>query len=225
MTKGWLAVRAEYFAALCLIFNLNASAQDRLPIITSVAYQDGFVMVHTPKIRHFKGVQPIGAEVNLQYQTTGKKFWHQLYHYPRLGISLLGLDYRQPILGKSVAASIYISKLVYDHPQAKIRVRLGTGLAYFSNYFDRRTNATNNVVSAPLNAVIQTRVEYDRKISQKLSVVTAVGINHYSNGGNAKPNLGINIGTLSVGLDYYSHRDFVPITQDIPPIQKSFRSR
>ena len=110
--------------------------------------------------------------------------------------------------------------LVYQRPNHTISVRLGTGLAYFSNYFDRKTNATNNVVSAPLNAVIQTRVEYDRRITEKLSIVAAAGINHYSNGGNTKPNLGINIGTLSVGFNYYSQRDFVPITQDIPPLIK-----
>lgn len=220
MSKGWTAARIGLMGICYFFVHITASAQKGLPVITGATYQDGFVIVHSSKIRHLKGVQPIGAEVNLQYQTTGKKYWHQLYKYPRLGISLLALDYREPTLGKSLAASVYINKLVYNRPKDQVSLRLGTGLAYFSNYFNSRTNATNNVISAPLNAVIQTRIEYDRKISGKLSVLTAVGINHYSNGGNSKPNLGINIGTLSVGLNYYSHRSFVPETQEIPPLPR-----
>ncbi len=220
MTNGWRAVRVGYIVVISLLSEVIAAAQSNLPIMVGAAYQDGFVIVHTSKIRHLKGVQPLGAELNLQYQTTGRKAWHQFYRYPRLGISLIGLDYRDLILGKSLAASVYLSKPVYNSLKNKVNVRLGTGLAYVSQYFDRKTNSTNNVISAPLNAVIQTRVEYERKVSKTLAVVTAVGINHYSNGGNSKPNLGINIGTLTVGLNYNSFREFIPEPQDIPPVDK-----
>ncbi len=210
---GWLVMCS------CLIIT-NALAQKNIPLIIGAAYQDGFVLVHTSKIRHLKGVQPLGAELNFQYQTTGQKPWHQFYNYPRIGISLIGLDYREPTLGKSLAASVYISKRVHSSAKNKVNVRVGTGLAYFSQYFKQEINPTNNVISAPLNAVIQTRAEYERKINETLSLVTALGINHYSNGGNAKPNLGINIGTLSLGLNYNSFREFVPEPQNIPPPDK-----
>jgi hypothetical protein len=221
MTTEWRAVRIGCIVVFSFILGIKAAAQTNLPVIVGAAYQDGFVIVHTSKIRHLQGVQPLGAELNLQYQTTGHKAWHQLYRYPRLGISLIGLDYRNLILGKSLATSVYISKPVISRAKDRVNVRLGTGIAYFSQYFDQKTNPTNNVISAPLNAVIQTRVEYERKVTNSLAVVTAVGINHYSNGGNSKPNLGINIGTLTVGLNYNSFREFVPEPQNIPPVDKS----
>ncbi|WP_146153610.1 acyloxyacyl hydrolase [Adhaeribacter arboris] len=216
MSKKRLIFR-WYFIVLGYFSCLAAYAQERTPLIIGVAYQAGSVLVHSPKIRHLQGVKPNGVEINLQYQTTGTKFWHQLYKYPRIGISFIAFDYQEPILGKSVAASIYINKFVYHRVQDQLSVRLGSGLAYFSNHFDWRVNATNNVISAPLNAVIQFRAEYERMLSQKFSLVLAAGINHYSNGGNAKPNLGINIGTLSLGLNYYSHRSFEPLIQAWPP--------
>ena len=218
MRKEFAAVKTLILVLWCLFVSITASGQECSSLIVNAAYQDGFVIVHTPKIRHLKGVEPIGAELNLQYQTTGTKHWHQLYKYPRLGLSLIALDYRNPILGKSLAGSIYISKFIYNQSRSKVNVRVGTGLAYFSNYFNWRTNATNNVISAPFNAVIQFRVEYDRKITRNFSLLTGMGINHYSNGGNSKPNLGINIGTLTVGLNYNSFRSFEPLVQPWPDL-------
>ncbi|QMU30793.1 acyloxyacyl hydrolase [Adhaeribacter radiodurans] len=216
MIRNCLILRL-WFIVLGCFSCLLAFAQEKIPISIGASYLQGSVLVHSPKIRHLQGVNPVGAEINLQYQTTGTKFWHQLYKYPRIGISLIAFDYQKPILGKSLAASIYLNKYVYHRAQDQISIRVGTGLAYFSNHFDWRLNATNNVISAPLNAVIQFRAEYERILSPKFSLLLAAGINHYSNGGNAKPNLGINIGTLSLGLNYYSQRSFEPLVQAWPP--------
>ncbi|QNF32029.1 acyloxyacyl hydrolase [Adhaeribacter swui] len=211
-----MKVRISFLFIVGLLICRVGWAQNQNPISIGVTYQGGQVLVHSAKIRHLRGVQPQGIELNLQSQTTGTKFWHQLYRYPRLGISLIAFDYREPSLGKSLAASIYLNKYVHQGPQYTISVRIGTGLAYFSNHFDRKINATNNVISSPLNAVIQLRTEFERRISPQFSVVAAAGINHYSNGGNSKPNLGINIGTLTLGLNYHSQAAFEPLVQPWP---------
>lgn len=210
-----------YFLLTGYLLSTRAGiAQQRFPFSLGLTSQNGLVLVHSAKIRHLQGVQPQGVEINLQYQTTGTKFWHQLYQYPRIGLSLIAFNYREPSLGKSVAASVYLNKLVQRRNQHTLSVRVGTGLAYFSNHFDRRINATNNVISAPLNAVIQFRAEYERRVNAKYSIIAAAGINHYSNGGNSKPNLGINIGTLTLGLNYYSYRAFEPLVQPWPSLEK-----
>ncbi|RDC66394.1 acyloxyacyl hydrolase [Adhaeribacter pallidiroseus] len=201
-----------------MFFYQSGFAQVHLPLSLGVTYQHGLVLVHSPKIRHLQGVQPQGVEINLQYQTTGTKFWHQQYQYPRLGLSIIALNYKEPTLGKSLAASIYLNKLIHRQKQHTLSMRIGTGLAYFSNHFDRRLNATNNVISAPFNAVIQLRTEYERLINSTFSVVAAAGINHYSNGGNSKPNLGINIGTLSLGVNFYSYRTIDRLVQPWPVV-------
>ncbi len=215
----WVKSIKLSFAVISYFFiGQSAFAQKHVPLGLGIAYQNGLVLVHSAKIKHLQGVQPQGVEINLQYQTTGTKFWHQQYQYPRLGLSIIALDYREPTLGKSLAASIYINKLVHQQNHHTLSVRIGTGLAYFSNYFNRQLNATNNVISAPLNAVIQLRAEYERRLNSTFSVVAAAGINHYSNGGNSKPNLGINIGTLSLGVNYYSYRVFEPLVQPWPEL-------
>ena len=216
MRYWFLKVKFSCILVCYLFLCRSGLAQEHSPVNIGLAYQSGQVLVHSAKIRHLQGVQPQGLEVNFQYQTTGTKFWHQLYKYPRLGISVIAFDYREPSLGKSLAASVYLNKLVYQQRQHQVRVRVGTGLAYFSNFYNQRLNATNNVISAPLNAVIQLRAEYEYRINPAFSVVAAAGINHYSNGGNSKPNLGINIGTISLGVNYHRYWAYEPLVHPWP---------
>lgn len=169
------------------------------------AWQQGRVLVHTPKIRHLAGIHPGGLELNLQRQTVGQRYWHQLYRYPRVGLSLLYLDYHHPVIGQSLALSPYLSLPLTRGRRDRLHFRFGSGLAYFSNRYKQKENPSNNIISAPWNAVIQMRLEYEYLLADKLSLLAGAGLNHYSNGGNAKPNLGVNIATASLGLNFYTN--------------------
>jgi hypothetical protein len=186
--------------------------------IVGGAWQQGGLMVHTAKIRHLRGIQPSGWEVNLQRQTVGKRYWQQLYRYPRVGAALTYLDYHHLILGRSVALSPYLSLPVKTGERDKLHLRFGTGLAFFSNQFYRDQNPANNIISATWNAVIQTRLEYEYLLGGKLALLAGAGLNHYSNGGNAKPNLGVNIATASLGLNFYANPYYQTFVREKEPV-------
>ncbi|MGV3502367.1 MAG: acyloxyacyl hydrolase [Adhaeribacter sp.] len=169
------------------------------------AWQQGSVLVHTAKIRHLAGIHPGGLELNLQRQTAGWRYWHQLYRYPRVGFSLLYLDYHHPVVGQSLALSPYLSLPLRQGRRDRLHFRFGSGLAYFTNRYKVRENPSNNIISAPWNAVIQMRLEYEYLLANHLSLLAGAGLNHYSNGGNAKPNLGVNIATASLGFNFYTN--------------------
>ncbi|MDB5264341.1 MAG: hypothetical protein JWQ14_3624, partial [Adhaeribacter sp.] len=113
----------------------NATAQEKDPLIIGGAFQQGMVIVHTPKIRQFAGTKPSGIEINLQRQTIGNRYWQQLYRYPRLGLSVVYLHYQNPVLGQSLAVSPYLSLPVMRRKNDEIYFRFGTGLAYFTNNY------------------------------------------------------------------------------------------
>lgn len=184
------------------------------------ALQQGGILMHTPKIKHLAGTNPTGFEINLQKQTTGERYWYQLYRYPRLGLSFTYFNYHNTILGQSFALSPYLSLPVKQGNKGSLFFRFGTGLAYITNNYDIKDNPANNVISNNINAVIQTRLEYTRQISNRLGLLTAIGLNHYSNGGDTKPNLGINIGTATVGLNYFSQATAVVKTQEKPQLSQ-----
>jgi hypothetical protein len=187
--------------------------------IVGGAGQQGGVLIHTTKIRHLAGIRPSGWELNLQRQTVGKHYWQQLYRYPRVGASLTYLDYHQTIIGKSLALSPYLSLPLKHGKRHKLHFRFGTGLAFFSNRYYRQQNPANNIISANFNAVIQTRLEYEYLVGGQLAVLAGAGLNHYSNGGNAKPNLGVNIATASLGLNFYTNPHYQTFAREEEPLR------
>ena len=176
------------------------------PFIFGIYAQGGIIINHTAPVSHLVASHPTGFEVNVQRQTTGAAPWHGWYHYPKVGVALVYYDYHNPILGKSYAASVYLSKPLVRAERHELSFRLGTGLAYFPNHYDLYTNRKNTFVSSALNATLQMRLEYDVALSDHLGLLLALALNHYSNGGTAKPNFGINLPTLQVGVNYHQWR-------------------
>jgi len=91
-----------------------------------------------------------------------------------------------------------------------LSLRLGTGLAYFSEHYDLYTNRKNTFIGAPINATLQLRLEYDVAISPHVGLLLGLALNHYSNGATAYPNFGVNLPTLLLGINYYQAR-LVPV--------------
>ena len=176
----------------------------------------GFIISHSPFMRHLAVSHPTGFELNLQKQTTGKRNWHQLYQFPKIGYSLVYFDFHNPVLGQAYAASSYINKTLVKTRKGELNYRLGLGIAYLTKVYDQEKNYKNSVASSSLNATLQTRFEYDYRVSPKLSVLAGLGLNHYSNGATQKPNLGINIPTLSFGLNYHTVSEVFTESQPLP---------
>jgi len=188
----------------------------REPFIFGAYAQGGIIISHTAPVAHLVESHPTGFELNVQRQTTGAAPWHAWYKYPKVGLALVYYDYHNPILGQSYAASVYLSKPIVRTARHDLSFRLGTGLAYFPQHYDLYTNRKNTFVSSALNATLQMRLEYDVALSEHLGLLLGFGLNHYSNGGSAKPNFGINLPTLLLGLNYHQQRP-VPTARPLAP--------
>jgi hypothetical protein len=179
------------------------------------AYAQGsFILAHTDAIRHLVASHPTGFELNFQRQTTGAEPWHGWYKYPKIGLALTYYNFHNPALGQLVAAGPYINKSFSRGPKHDLSFRLGAGLAYLSNPHSFARNHKNNVASSALNATIQLRVEYDYALTPRLGLLAGLGLNHYSNGATSKPNFGINLPSVVLGLNYHEQRDAPKVNPD-----------
>ncbi len=169
-------------------------------------WQGSFTIPHSPAMKHLAQSHPNGAELNVQLQTTGKETWHKLHRYPKIGLNLNYYNYHEPVLGKSVALSFYINKPMWQDRKQQLNLRLGTGIAWFNRIYTLHENHKNTIISQAINAVLQTRLEYEWHFSEPVSLSAGIGLNHYSNGATSKPNLGINLPAATLGLTYYTHR-------------------
>ncbi len=193
-------------AATPQVYDSLASQATHMPLVLGAYAQGSFILAHTYAVKHLAVSHPTGFEVNMQRQTTGSAPWHGWYKYPKMGLALVYYDYHNPMLGQSFAASIYLSKPIYRTQRQDLSFRLGTGLAWFTNPFDIQTNRKNTIVSSALNATLQFRLEYDYALSQHLGLLLGLGLNHYSNGATTKPNFGVNLPTVVLGLNYHQQR-------------------
>lgn len=205
LLSGWAGARPAAAQAAVDIDSLKITAPPG-PFIFGLYAQGGIIINHTAPVSHLVASHPTGFELNVQRQTTGAAPWHGWYKYPKVGLALVYYDYHNPILGQSYAASVYLSKPISRTARHDLSFRLGTGLAYFPNHYDLYTNRKNTFVSSALNATLQMRLEYDVALTDHLGLLLALALNHYSNGGTAKPNFGINLPTLQVGVNYHQWR-------------------
>ena len=216
---------------ICLL--LGPAAQAQLPdsaqtaappepkgISVGALWQGSFIIPHSPAMKHLAQSHPVGAELNVQLQTTGTQAWHMLHKYPTLGFNLNYYNYRHPVLGNSVALGFYINKPMWKGKKQQLNFRMGTGLAWFDRQYNLHENHKNSIISQSINAVMQARLEYEWHFSEPVSLSAGIGLNHYSNGATSKPNLGINLPAATVGLTYYTHRPQHYLKPELPELNK-----
>jgi hypothetical protein len=188
----------------------------RAPFVIGAYAQGSIIMAHTYAIRHLVASHPTGFEVNLQRQTTGAAPWHGWYKFPKVGLALTYYDFHNPTLGYVFSASPYISKTFSRGPKHDLSFRLGAGLAYLTNPYNQETNHKNTIASSAINATLQFRFEYDYALTPHLGLLVGAGLNHYSNGATTKPNFGVNLPSVVLGLNYHQQRPAPTVNANAP---------
>lgn len=189
----------------------------RAPLVVGVYAQGSIIMAHTAAIRHLVASHPTGFEVNWQRQTTGAAPWHEWYRFPKVGVALTYYDFHNPTLGYVFSVSPYISKTFSRGPKHDLSFRVGAGLAYLTNPYNQETNHKNTIASSVLNATLQFRLEYDYALTPHLGLLAGLGLNHYSNGATTKPNFGVNLPSVVLGLNYHQQRPAPTYHRLAPP--------
>ena len=207
-TSRWIVGPVFFFlsAASAQAQVADSAAAKPAPFVVGAYAQGSIIMAHTYAIRHLVDSHPTGFEVNLQRQTTGAAAWHGWYKFPKIGVALTYYDFHNPVLGYVFSASPYISKAISRGDKHDFTFRLGAGLAYLTNPYNQDTNHKNTIASSALNATLQFRFEYDYALTPHLGLLVGAGLNHYSNGATTKPNFGVNLPSLVLGLNYYQQR-------------------
>jgi hypothetical protein len=163
----------------------------------------GITMQHNPKIGHLIQANPEGFEINLQQSLNGLRYWEKIYNQPIInyGLSYYNLNNNQQ-LGKLVIATAAMDLPLFRKPNTALFARIGTGLVYCTNPYDRDTNNQNTMLSTPVSFLLQTRLTYEIQLSENFKLTPNLNITHASNGAQTAPNRGVNLITANMGLAY-----------------------
>lgn len=183
-----------------LLFSLNINSQNI--DVYGAKFSYGYIMPHRPDIRYLINRHIPQYNLNVGYQTKGKKDWQNHWGFPEIGFGLYYANLGNPdVLGTSKAAYLYFDAPIFSEKFFAFNFFLGLGSAYLSKPFNYQTNPTNIAIGTHFN--IYANVNFETQLRMpKFVYFVDLGINHYSNGGSKKPNLGLNIPAVSLGVKY-----------------------
>ena len=165
---------------------------------------NGIILVHRSNISHLVKGNPIIYELNIGKSSSGNKLWQIENNLPDIGISLQCIDFKNPLqLGYALTASPYIEIPLNKTPKI-IRpiIRLCWGLTYITKSYDSNENKENIAIGSHFNSFVQFRCFWRFKLSNLLRIEPGITFTHASNGKAKNPNLGLNVASLNLGINY-----------------------
>ncbi len=130
-------------------------------------------------------------------------YFQDLYRSPTFGLGFTtALPYFEEI-GRPMAVYGFLD-MPFGRNLKNRRLRFGffgqLGLGFNANPFDEDENPLNNYLGSKVNVYVHLGLNAQYKLSNRLDLVTSLGLKHYSNGATTKPNKGLNMVPISLGL-------------------------
>jgi hypothetical protein len=164
----------------------------------------GFILVHRISIGHLVKGYPTIYEVNISKPTLGNKIWHLENNKPDVGVSLQCVDFANPKqLGYALTAAPYVEIPLNVHERmSRVIMRVCWGATYITKSFDIKDNHKNIAIGSHFNSYVQFRWFWQMQLTPRLRFEPGISFSHASNGKAKNPNLGLNVVSLSAGLNY-----------------------
>lgn len=192
----------------CILTSFSLKADDRFGAIGRYSietnYQFGRIIPHNSRFKANVTGFTNSVEVSFYKQTLGEKAWQRKLNYPELGGSFVFVHNADQQTFGNVYIVLAVAKFwIVRSRYVDFYVRVGTGFAFAPRHFNLLTNTENNVIGSTLNSADQIRLGLDFKPTPQIHLTLGVNLTHYSNAATQRPNLGINVPALSVGVRYF----------------------
>lgn len=195
-------------------FFVSAQKTEHGNLFLESKFQYGFIWQHKPTLKEIIGGNVKVFDISVGKQTYGKKYWEQLYRYPSYGFGYYFVNLGNPEeLGRANALFAYVDIPILRKKKHLLSYRISGGLAYL--------NQGNIAIGSPLNLYFDATISYHYRLSKHLDLINGFGATHFSNGAVKMPNLGINLFSYRLGLQYRLKipvREF--IKHELPEIEK-----
>ena len=160
----------------------------------------GSVILHNPDISHLITEHPAGLILGYNRKTFGNEDWEQWYNYPDLGASFIYQDMVNPTLGKNLGLYAHFNFYFFKR---NLQLRIGNGIVYTTNPYDKNTNFRNNAYGSRLLSSTYLMLNFHKeKIIKNLGFKAGISVIHYSNANVKAPNTSTNTLAFNAGLVY-----------------------
>ncbi|WP_027137658.1 acyloxyacyl hydrolase [Gaetbulibacter saemankumensis] len=165
-----------------------------------INYFKGNIAEHNSDILHLIQGHPEGVIVSWNKKTFGFEDWEQRYNYPDYGVSFIYQNLKNSVLGNNYS--------VYGHYnfyflKRHLVFRIGQGLAYNTNPYDKETNYRNIAFGTHLLSSTYAILNYKKeRIFDRFGLQAGLALIHYSNANFKAPNASVNSITVNLGVVY-----------------------
>ncbi len=166
----------------------------------------------------------ISLDLGLQSLDTSKYF-STYYKNPQYGINLsytsLGND---SLLGNEFSITPFFTYNPSGNHLRGFNFRLGIGLSYFTEFYDREVNKYNKAIGSSFTWSFQGIISKNILYFNRTSINISLGYSHASNGHTQLPNFGLNAAMLGLSAQIYTGSGSVMADQKrMKPLNRSKR--
>lgn len=173
--------------------------------LLAAEYYSGTTFLHSPTMRFDIPERSWGMGTELMFQSQGKRYWHEMYGFPRIGFQLGFKDFgNADILGYAIGCVPQIDFPLLRTSIGTTWLRFGFGADIITKPYDRVSNYDNNAIGTYLNNMTHLGFLWESSISPHWALRLGATLTHTSNGAVIMPNLGINTAEARFGLIYHA---------------------
>ena len=165
-----------------------------------VQYYEGTTIGKT--FNRIRDSRPFQGEIYYQRQINPNPVWNNAKRLPQWGIALSATHSGSKYVGAIVCVYPYLRLPLFTAGILESNLRLGFGLGWIQNIYDKETNTENLLLSQKINTHANISWQNEFRLGSHDFINTAVTFYHLSNAKTKLPNLGINIPSVSIGYRY-----------------------
>ncbi|MBT8282076.1 MAG: acyloxyacyl hydrolase [Muriicola sp.] len=211
------------FCLLCATVGLAQQEKDPVHWNMDVTPFYGSILLHNTDISHLIREHPSGVILGFNKQTFGYEGWEAPFNFPDTGFSVVYQDMNNSTLGHNLGVYLHYNFYLLKR---KLQFRIGQGIAYNTNPYDKEENFRNNAYGSHLMSSTFLVFNYQRpRIYKNLGFKAGISLIHYSNANVKAPNTSTNTFAFNAGLTYSlsGNGDTEFITIEKPAIKESVR--
>lgn len=146
-----------------------------------------------------------GIEIGRQWRIDSAGTAAIRQHHPLAGIGFTYFQLGSDIAGKAFALNLFYEAGIPVGKNSSLRARLSTGAGYLTAQFHPFNNPKNGAIGSHVNGYMQLLTYMASPIGRHTTLTYGIGMSHFSNGNWGQPNLGINLPSLALGLQFNDH--------------------
>lgn len=193
-------MRQLYYFFLLLPFMLSAQEKQEGRYSIDASYFYGNIIPHNKVIKHLITAHQQGLIVSFNRRTFGDREWESAFGYPDYGAS-----FHYQALGNENLGEMYGLYAHYNFYflNRRLMLRVGQGISYNTNPYDRDANFRNYAYSTHLMPSTYFMLNYHKpNIWQGFGLLAGLTFIHHSNANLKAPNTSTNTFAVTAGVNY-----------------------